>query len=61
MEYTEYRGKTVSEALTEALIALETTSDKVEYEVVEEGSSGLFGMFSKEAVIKVRKKRKHQR
>ena len=47
MEYTEYRGKTVSEALTEALIALETTSDKVEYEVVEEGSSGLFGMFSK--------------
>lgn len=56
MEYTEYRGKTVSEALTEALIALETTSDKVEYEVIEEGSSGLFGMFSKEAVIKVRKK-----
>ena len=56
MDFQEYRGKTVDDALTEALIALETTSDKVEYEVVEEGSSGLFGMFSKEAVVRVRKK-----
>ena len=39
MEYTEYRGKTVSEALTEALIALETTSHKEAYEVVDEDRS----------------------
>ncbi|MCQ2530347.1 MAG: protein jag [Lachnospiraceae bacterium] len=56
MEFREFKGKTVDEAITEALIALETTSDKVEYEVVEEGSGGLFGMFSKPAVVRVRKK-----
>lgn len=56
MEYLEFKGKTVDEAITEALIALETTSDKVEYEVVDEGSNGLFGMFSKPAVVKVKKK-----
>lgn len=56
MEFKEFKGKTVDDALTEALIALETTSDKVEYEVIEEGSGGLFGMFAKEAVIRVRKK-----
>lgn len=56
MEFKEFKGKTVDDALTEALIALETTSDKVEYEVIDEGSGGLFGMFAKEAVIRVRKK-----
>ena len=35
---------------------LQTTSDKIEYEVVEEGSSGILGLFSKQAVIRVRKK-----
>ena len=33
-------AKTVDEAVTKALIELETTSDKLEYEVVEKGSSG---------------------
>lgn len=56
MEYQEFTGKTVDEAITEATIALETTSDKIEYEVVEEGNGGLLGLFSKEAVIKARKK-----
>ncbi len=56
MEFTEYKGKTVNDAITAASIALETTSDKIEFEVVEEGSSGLFGMFSKDAVIRARKK-----
>ena len=54
MEYQEFTGKTVDEAITEATIALETTSDNIEYEVVEEGNGGLLGLFSKEAVIKVR-------
>ena len=35
---------------------LGTTSDKVEYEVVEKGSSGFLGIGSKPAVIKIRKK-----
>ena len=46
----------VDEALTNARIQLETTSDKVEYEVIEKGSSGFLGMFNKPAVIRVRKK-----
>lgn len=56
MEFIEFAGKTVDEAITEALIQLETTSDKIEYEVVNEGSSGIFGMFAHNAVVRVRKK-----
>jgi spoIIIJ-associated protein len=57
MEYIEVSGKSVDEALTNALVKLETTSDKVEYEVIEKGSSGIFSLFNmKPAVIRVRKK-----
>ena len=54
MEYKEFSGKTVDDAITEAQVAFGTTIDKIEYEVVEEGSSGLLGLFSKNAVIKAR-------
>ena len=56
MEYVEFSGKSVDEALTNALVALGTTSDQIEYEVIEEGSNGIFGIGSKDAVIKVAKK-----
>jgi len=56
MDYKEYTGKTVDEALTEALIDMGTTSDKVDVEVVEEGSSGFLGLGSKPATIRVTKK-----
>ena len=57
MDYIEVSGKNVDEALTNALIKLETTSDKVEYEVIEKGSTGFLGFIGKQdAVIKVRKK-----
>lgn len=57
MEYIEVSGKTVDEALTNALVKLGTTSDKVEYEVVEKGSSGFLGLFNaKDAIIKARVK-----
>ncbi len=56
MEFMEFTGKTVDDAITEALINLETTSDKIEYEVIEKGSSGLLGMFNKPAKIRARKK-----
>jgi len=57
MDYIEISAKTVDDAITKALIKLETTSDKIEYEVIEKGSSGLFGIIgSRQAVIKVRKK-----
>ena len=57
MEFIEVSGKTVDDALTEALIRLSATSDQVEYEVIEKGSTGfLLGFGSKPAIIKVRKK-----
>lgn len=56
MEFKVYRAKTVNDAITDALIELETTSDMIEYEVVEEGSAGLLGLFSRDAVVKVRRK-----
>lgn len=49
-------AKTVDEAVTKALIELETTSDKLEYEVVDKGSTGLLGIIgTKPAVIRARK------
>ncbi|MBO4214271.1 MAG: protein jag [Lachnospiraceae bacterium] len=56
MEYREFAGKTVDDAITEALVALGATSDQIEYEVVEKGSSGFLGIGTKSAVIKARKK-----
>ena len=56
MEYIEVTGKTVDDALTNAYVQLGTTSDMVEYEVIEKGSAGFLGIGSKNAVIKVRKK-----
>ncbi len=56
MEYIEYSAKTVDDAITEACQALSVTSDKLDYEVVNEGSSGFLGLNSKPAVIKAKVK-----
>ena len=56
MEYVEFRGKSVDDALTNALVSLGTTSDQIEYDVIEKGSNGILGFGSKDAVIKVAKK-----
>ena len=56
MEYKEFTGKTIDDAITEASVAFGTTSDQIEYEVVEEGNSGLLGLFSKDAVIRAKRK-----
>ena len=57
MEFIEVSGKTLDEALTNALLKLETTSDKVEYEVIDKGSNGILSIFNyKPAKIKVWKK-----
>ncbi len=52
MDYKEFSAKTVNEAITEACQSFGVTSDKLIYEVVEEGSSGFLGIGSKAAVIK---------
>ena len=49
-------AKTVDDAITEASIKLGTTSDKIEVEVIEKGSTGFLGIKSKPAIIKARKK-----
>lgn len=56
MDFIEISAKTVDDALTEASVKLGTTSDKLEYEVIEKGSSGFLGIGSKNAVIKVKVK-----
>ena len=60
MEWQEFSAKTVSDAVLEAAIKLGTTRDKVEYEVIFQGSSGFFGIGSKNAVIKARLKEEEQ-
>lgn len=50
-------AKTVDDAITEALIQLGVTSDMLEYDVIEKGSSGFLGIGSKQAVIRAWKKK----
>ena len=55
MEYREFSGKTLEDAVTEAKISLEATSENLEYEVIEKGSTGFLGIGSKPAKIRARK------
>ena len=50
-------AKTVDDAITEAMIQLGVTSDKLEYEVIEKGSAGFLGIGMKQAVIEARRKK----
>ena len=52
MEYKEFTAKTVSEAITEACQSFGVTSDRLAYEVIEEGSAGFLGIGYKPASIK---------
>ena len=56
MDFIEVTAKTVDDAITEGLIKLGTTSDKIETEIIEKGSSGFLGIGSKPAVGRIRKK-----
>lgn len=49
-------AKTLDDAITEALIQLGVTSDRLEYEVIEKGSVGFLGIGMKQAVIEAWKK-----
>ena len=44
------------DAITQATVQLGITSDQLEYEVLDKGSTGFLGIGSKNAVIKARKK-----
>jgi len=56
MEFQEFTGKTLNDAVTNALVGLETTRDNLEYEVVDKGSNGFLGMGARPARIKAKKK-----
>lgn len=54
-DFIRVEGKTVEDALTEATMQLGVSSDLIEYEVIEKGSSGFLGIGSKPAIIMARK------
>ena len=55
MDMITVSAKTLDEAITKALIELQTTSEHLHYEVIEKGSSGLFGIFgAKPCVIRAK-------
>ena len=56
MKFIEVSAKTVEDAVTEALIQLSTTSDNIEYDIIDKGSNGFLGIGSKPAKIKAWKK-----
>lgn len=56
MEFQRFSAKTVNDAVTAACQQFLVTSDKLEYEVLEEGSTGFLGFNAKPAVIQARVK-----
>ena len=56
MEFQKFTAKTVSDAVTAACQHYTVTSDKLEYEVLEEGSTGFLGFNAKPAIIMARVK-----
>lgn len=56
MEFMEITAKTVDDAITEACQKFSVTSDRLEYEVIDEGSTGFLGIGSRAAVIKAKVK-----
>lgn len=57
MEFIEFKGKTVDDAITEATIQFGITSDELIYEVIDKGSTGILGFINtKPAIIRAKKK-----
>lgn len=56
MEFMEITAKTVNDAITEACRRLSVTSDKLDYDILEEGSTGFLGFNAKPARIRARVK-----
>ena len=55
-ERIEYKGKDVEEAINHACESLKVSRDKINIEIISSGSSGIFGIGRKKAVILVSKK-----
>lgn len=59
-DYITVSAKTLDDAITEALVQLGVTSDRLDYIVVKKGSEGFLGIGRKQAVIKARRKREEK-
>ena len=56
MDFKEYKGKNVEEAITNACVELGIITEQLQYEVIEKGANGFLGIGSKPAIIKAKKK-----
>ena len=56
MDSVRVTAKTVEDAIMEASIELGTSSDNIEYTVIEKGTAGFFGIGGKKAVIEAKRK-----
>ena len=56
MEYMKFSAKTLADAITDACTHFTVASDKLDYEVIEEGSAGFLGIGAKPYVINARVK-----
>ena len=54
MRQIEEHGKSVEEAITQALEKLDITRDEAEIEIIDEGAKGFLGLGGKDAVVVVR-------
>lgn len=52
----EVKGDTLDEAINNAMIELSTTSDNIDYEIKQEGSTGFLGIGAKPYIIEAYKK-----
>lgn len=60
-EYIEFSAKTLEDAVKEASQKLSVSSDRLDVEVVDQGSSGFLGFNAKPAVIRVKVKETSER
>ena len=56
MEYTEFKAKTLEEAITKASLAFSVVSARLDYTVVQAATSGFLGIGAKPCIIKARPK-----
>ena len=54
MDYREFTARTVDDAITQACMELGVTSDRLDYDVLQEASAGFLGIGARQAVIRAR-------
>ena len=54
MDFEEFSGKNIEDAITEACTKFTVTSDRLDYEIIDRGSAGFLGLNSHPAIIKAK-------